>query len=401
MSNEQNQSVHGRLHDQLAEYGRWLDGAAHNYLREKESGIDSIGRHQPTVRGRVVRAITAVATTVLIIAGSFIVNELSGSSRTSSIALAWSETPAEANEAKGQAIVDACEKANPGSAELKDSKTALDIRGSLAIKVWVTGTSVDICMVNTNSDLLSAQVVNGLPLTNFAVSSDVSGVQVLSMGSAFQEIAVVIGRDDVLPSDCRNLDVFTSKGTVRALRASGVFAFWYPGTPSGVELNASTIRYACAVDGSPTGTAVTTDAIRGADPFANLCIATMSVLIDRGIIDQRGRVVALSNWDINVHEDFQNKLQPIAGAFGKTNEVYQAWSKVNVGGLLALDASGVRKLRDRSKTELEVTSAINKFVSLCENARTPPAERGNKVTSTTVQTYEMNPATQTTVLPPE
>ena len=400
MSNEQNQPVHGRLHDQLAEYGRWLDGAAHDYLREKESGVKSIGSNQSVMRRRIVRVVAAVAATVLIIAGSFVVNELGGSSNAPTVALAWSAAPTEANDAKSQLIVDECERENPNAAQLKDAKTALDIRGSIAIRVWVTGATVDICIATINQDLSVdvASMEHGLPLVDTSVRSDVSDIQVLSVRYKSQEITVVIGRDDVLPTNCRNLDVYTSKGIIRALRLSGMFAFWYPGDPAIIGRDSNTIKYSCAANTDSSDKKVTTGEVAGPDSFANLCIETLTILQGHGIVDQRGNVLDLSRWDMGVYDEFQNKLQPIVEALpAGLSDVYRAWTELNEGGILAQESAGKLKLDNRAVTEAQVTSSINKFLKICEGSRTPPWERGAPPTSTTVPIHELITSTATTV----
>ncbi len=411
MTEESNNAMHGDLHDRLVEYGRWLDDASNEYLRTKESGVEVRVPHGIGQSPRATKFLAAVAATVLIVAGSFVVNQWGGSSGSSHAALAWSATPTETTDARRQVVIDACERANPDSATFTNVKTAIDIRGSLAVLVWVKGSTVDVCLATLDHDQPGARVVHDLSLDG---ASDVPAVQVLSMHSESQIIAVVVGRDSVLPADCSNLDVFTNKGVVRALRASGIFAFWYPGSSPGFTgTKSSSIQYACAVEDDTNSSLAPKSTMVGADPFANLCIATLTVLMDHGVIGQRGQVADLRKWDTSVYEDFQHHLWPIAEALKNDSQLYSKWWKVNNGNLLALDASGAQKLENRAQDEMMTTKSIDDFVAYCENSRTPPSERTdpvvptttnpiggmNSVTATTVEVHEMNPVTQPTVIP--
>jgi hypothetical protein len=279
-----------------------------------------------------------------------------------------------------QKIIDACEKENSNAEQLKDAKTALDIRGSIAIRVWVTGATVDVCIATVNQDLSIdiASMEHGLPLMDASARSDVSGIQVLSARYKSQKITVVIGRDDVLPANCRNLDVYTSKGIIRALRVSGVFAFWYPGDPAIIGRDPNSIKYSCAAESGASDKEVTVGEVAGPDSFANLCIETLTVLQSNGIIDPR--------------------LQPLVEALpAGLSDVYRAWSELNEGGILAQESAGKLKLENRSVFEAQVTSSISKFLKICEGSRTPPWERGVPPTSTTVSIHELVTSTETTI----
>ena len=388
------------LYERLADYGQWLDNAASDYLHELEFGNTAIEPRRPTMARRKVKALSAVAATFVFLIGSFVVNKFGGLSNSSSVALAWSASPTEATDEMSQKIVDACEKENPNAEQLKDAKTALDIRGSIAIRVWVTGDTVDMCIATVNQDLSIdvATMEHGLPLMDISVRSDVSGIQVLSVRYKSQKITVVIGRDDVLPANCRNLDVYTSKGTIRALRVSGLFAFWYPGDPAIIGRDPNSIKYSCAAESGASDKGVTVGEVAGPDSFANLCIETLTVLQSNGIIDPRGNVLDLSQWDMGVYVEFHNRLQPLVEALpAGLSDVYRAWSELNEGGILAQESAGKLKLENRSVFEAQVTSSISKFLKICEGSRTPPWERGVPPTSTTVPIHELVTSTETTI----
>ena len=226
MPDYQNHSAHQDSFGQLVKYGQLLDQAADGYLHEKESGTSPFTSHRARGSRIGVKMLASVAAAVLILGGSFALNQFGSSQSRKDVALAWSSRPddpsAAANE-KRDKVVEACNRANPDGAGLPNVKTALDIRASLSVMVWVSHGIVDVCIASVDHDIPSTSTAYGLQL---AAGSDMSGVQVVSMTLGNKEVSVVVGRDGVLPDDCRNLDVFTSKGIIRALRASGIFAFW-------------------------------------------------------------------------------------------------------------------------------------------------------------------------------
>lgn len=391
--------------EKLREYGRWLDAAAGEYLQRKEEGADPGGVRVTTSSRWSTRAFATVAAAVLLLVGSFVVNHIGGRSGPRDVAFAWSAVPVDATSEQSRAVISACAQNTPVINNGPGTDAVVDIRGWLGIAVFVTGKSVTVCAAELRSDSPGSQVLEGLDLPMAGTSSgssDIAGVQVANMHVSGREVTVVWGRDTELPDDCRNLDVFTSKGVIRALRSHGIFAFWYPGQPSISGLNANSIQYGCAADAGSPGAPSST--IAGADSFANLCIATQSVLMEHGVIDQSGRVVDLGKWDVGVHDAFVRRLTPIAEVFNPgpgmpLTDVYAAWTGVREGEMLYLDSTGAQLITDRPAVVSEVTKAIGRFNRVCEGSRTPPAERPVTVTPTTIRVREMTPVTPTTVLP--
>lgn len=403
MSDDMNDDLLARLRG----YGRWLDAETGEYTDMKESGAAQVATSNRQTSGRAYRVLAAAAAAVLLVVGSFVVNQVSGSPGSGDVALAWSATPGEGNETQMRAVEVACARARTGKTAVTDAesaKSAIDIRGDLAIQVRALGSMTDICVVSVNQDSPSATLLASDLVPGSGASKDsgyVSEVRVASVRTARGEITVVWGRDTALPSDCRNLDVLTSKGIIRALRASGIFAFWYPGRPSISGLNSSSIQFGCAPDAGPGPvTNVTPSSIAGVDAFSNLCTATIDVLSEHGILDGAMHVQYLDEWDLGVYDVFMHRLAAIAEVMRGTT-VFETFLGVNGGNSLALDKSGAQPLTVEERTEVKVATAkaINSFVKLCEKARIKPEDRGVVITATTVQAFEMHPAVQSTLLP--
>jgi hypothetical protein len=388
--------------EKLIAYGQWLDQAAHQYLREKEAGVSVGHLTSSRLSHRSARLLVGLAAALLLVVGSFVVNQAGNGSGGRNVAFAWSANPTDASDAQRKALTDACTQAKPGIAQPSDTAVAVDIRGSLGIGVYVAGATVTLCAAELNRDLPSAQILDGVDIPGFGqqnVVTDVPGVQVANMHVAGHEITIVWGKDTQLPSDCRNLDVFTSKGIIRALRAKGIFAFWYPGASQFSGMNQNSIKYGCAPDAGPSDVNNSKEAsIAGADPFANLCIATISTLIDHGIIDHAAHVVAIDKWDMDLYDVYMKQLTPLAEPMRGTS-TFDAFIAVNGGQMLALDKSGAQVLsaKERVNVQNQTAIAINTFVTLCDQARTRPEDRVNVGPTTTLVIREMNPATETTV----
>lgn len=380
MTEEQNQWANDDLAGQLVKYGHWLDNAASDYLRDKESVVASID-DCPRVSGRrTLRLLAFVAVTGLIVGGSFVVNQLGSQRGGPSVALAWSPQPAgvgDANDVDRKAANLACDNANPSAASLENVTTALDVRGSIGIKLWVTGLLADLCVVTLDREVPVTNVGHRIPLDMPVAASDspetFNGIQVISDTVRSQLITVVIGLIDVLPNDCRNLDVRTDVGTVRVIRAANLFVFWYPGSPPASGMTANSIQYKCGPENGTTLTNVPFTFADDSDLASKLCVATIDVLARHGIINQAGLVIGLDNWDMEVNNEFERRLWPIAARFKASGAIYQSWSWLTGGALLALEATGAKKLQNRSETEENVEKSIYIFIQRCNHSLPAPS----------------------------